>query len=139
MADENADFNTKIKNEFRANAGKVGPPFEGAPLVILHSTGAKSGEPREHPIVFQDLGDDRWAIFASKAGAPSHPAWYHNLVANPEARAEFGTETVDVTARVLEGDEREAVWSAQKQAMPGFADYEAATTREIPVVELTRR
>lgn len=136
MAD-NTDFNTRIMAEFRANDGKVGPPFEGAPLLILHSTGARSGEPREHPIVFQPL-DDAWAVFASKAGAPDNPAWYHNLVANPQARIELGTETVPVVARVLEGDEREQVWTKQKEVMPGFAEYEAATTRTIPVIRLDR-
>lgn len=136
MVDTN-DFNTRIMAEFRANDGKVGPPFEGAPLLILHSTGARSGEVREHPIVFQPL-DDAWAVFASKAGAPTNPAWFHNLVANPEARIELGTETVPVVATVLEGDEREQVWSRQKAAMPGFAGYEASTTRTIPVVRLDR-
>lgn len=131
------DFNTRIMAEFRANDGKVGPPFEGAPLLILHTTGARTGEPREHPIVFQEL-DDAWAVFASKAGAPDNPAWFHNLVANPQARIELGTETVAVVARVLEGDEREQVWSKQKQVMPGFAEYEASTTRTIPVVRLDR-
>ncbi|CAN5611151.1 nitroreductase family deazaflavin-dependent oxidoreductase [soil metagenome] len=136
MADAN-DFNTKIIEDFRANAGKVGPPFEGAPMLLLHSTGAKSGEERVHPMVFQDVGGS-WAVFASKAGAPDNPAWFHNLVANPSASIELGTETVAVTARVLEGDEREQVWSKQKEIMPGFADYEKATTRTIPVIVLDR-
>jgi len=135
MADGANDFNTRIIDEFRANAGQVGPPFEGAPLLLLHSTGAKSGQERVHPIVYQAVGDS-WAVFASKAGAPDNPAWFHNLVANPAASIEVGADTVAVTARVLEGDEREQVWSKQKEVMPGFADYEAATTRTIPVVVL---
>ena len=129
------DFNRGIIEQFRANDGKVGPPFEGAPLLILHSTGAKSGQTRLAPIVYQQVGDS-WAVFASKAGAPDNPDWYHNLVANPKASIELGTSTVDVTARVLEGAEREEIWSKQKQLMPGFADYEAKTDRVIPVVVL---
>jgi deazaflavin-dependent oxidoreductase (nitroreductase family) len=138
MADEMQDFNTKIIEEFRANDGVVGPPFEGAPMVLVHHTGAKSGTERVTPLVYQPLGDD-WAIFGSKAGAPDHPAWFHNLVANPETSIEVGAETVPVTATVLEGAERDEIWEKQKELMPGFADYEKATTRTIPVVLLTRR
>lgn len=137
MASDTNDFNAKIIEEFRANDGKVGPPFVGAPMLLLHSTGAKSGQERVNPMVFQPVGDS-WAVFASKAGAPTNPDWYHNLVAHPQATIELGTETVPVTARVLEGEERDRVWSAQKQLMPGFADYEKATTRTIPVVVLDR-
>jgi len=135
--DDVNEFNRGIIEQFRANDGKVGPPFEGAPLLILHSTGAKSGKTRLAPIVYQQV-DDSWAVFASKAGAPDNPDWYHNLVANPSATIELGTEEVAVTARVLEGDEREAVWSKQKELMPGFAEYEAQTDRTIPVVILDR-
>ena len=131
------EFNRGIIEQFRANEGKVGPPFEGAPLLILHSTGAKSGKTRLAPIVFQQV-DDSWAVFASKAGAPDNPDWYHNLVANPSASIELGTEDVPVTARVLEADEREAIWSKQKELMPGFAEYEEKTDRVIPVVILDR-
>ncbi len=131
------DFNRGIIEQFRANGGKVGPPFEGAPLLILHSTGAKSGKTRLAPIVYQQV-DGSWAVFGSKAGAPDNPDWYHNLVANPSATIEVGTEEVAVTARVLEGDEREAIWSKQKELMPGFAEYEAKTDRTIPVVLLDR-
>jgi len=135
--DDVNEFNRGIIEQFRANDGKVGPPFEGAPLLILHSTGAKSGKERLAPIVFQPVGD-AWAVFASKAGAPDNPDWYHNLVANPAATIELGTEDVAVTARVLEGDERSEVWEKQKQLMPGFADYEAKTDRVIPVIVLDR-
>ena len=131
------DFNQAIIDEFRANGGKVGGGFEGAPMLILHSTGARSGEERVIPLVYQQVGEDH-AIFASKAGAPTNPDWYHNLVANPSASIEVGTETVPVTARVLEGDERDAVWERQKELMPGFAEYEEKTTRTIPVVVLDR-
>jgi len=135
--DDVNEFNRGIIEQFRANDGKVGPPFEGAPLLILHSTGAKSGKNRLAPIVFQPVGS-AWAVFASKAGAPDNPDWYHNLVANPSAKIELGTEDVDVTARVLEGGERSEIWEKQKQLMPGFADYEAKTDRVIPVVLLER-
>jgi deazaflavin-dependent oxidoreductase (nitroreductase family) len=135
--DDVNDFNRGIIEQFRANEGKVGPPFEGAPLLILHSTGAKSGKTRLAPVVFQPVGES-WAVFASKAGAPDNPDWYHNLLANPEASIELGTETVEVTARVLDGDEREAIWAKQKDLMPGFAEYEAKTDRVIPVVLLER-
>lgn len=135
--DDVNEFNRGIIEQFRANDGKVGPPFEGAPLLILHSTGAKSGKDRLAPIVFQPVGD-AWAVFASKAGAPDNPDWYHNLVANPGAKIELGTEDVDVTARVLEGEERSEIWEKQKELMPGFAEYEAKTDRVIPVILLER-
>ena len=134
------DFNQRVMAEFRANAGVVGGPFAGAPMLILHSRGAKSGAMRELPLVYQPRGADDWAIFASKAGSPTHPDWYHNLVAHPtDVRIEVGTETVAVDVRVLEGAEREAVWEAQKAASAAFAQYEAKTTRTIPVVLLSRR
>jgi len=135
MADVN-DWNTKIIEEFRSNKGKVGGQFEGAPLLLLHSTGAKSGEERVNPIMYQQVGSDM-AVFASKAGAPTNPDWYHNLKANPRATVEVGTDTVQVTARVAEADERDRIWTKQQADYPGFADYEKATTREIPVVILS--
>jgi deazaflavin-dependent oxidoreductase (nitroreductase family) len=131
------DFNTEIIEEFRANAGQVGGPFKGAPMLLLHSTGAKSGRERINPMVFQTDGD-HLVVFASKGGAPTHPDWYHNLMANPRAKVEVGTETIDVNARTAEGEERERLWSRQKEIMPGFADYEEKTTRQIPVVILER-
>ena len=134
MSDPN-DFNRGIIDEFRANGGRVGGRFDGAPMLILHTTGAKSGAERENPLVYAQRGDDV-VVFASKAGAPTHPAWYLNLVANPDASIEIGTETRQVRARVAEGDERDEIWSKQKELMPGFADYEQRTTREIPVVVL---
>jgi deazaflavin-dependent oxidoreductase (nitroreductase family) len=137
MSDMN-DFNTPIIEEFRANAGKVGGNFEGAPILLLHTTGAKSGKERVNPMMYRKVGDDI-AVFASKAGAPTNPDWYHNLVAHPEATAEIGTDTVDVVARVATGDERAAIWEPQKKEYPGFAEYETKTTREIPVVILKRK
>jgi deazaflavin-dependent oxidoreductase (nitroreductase family) len=136
---ETNDFNQQIIDEFRANGGKVGGMFEGTPLVILHSVGRKSGVERLNPLVYLPL-DDGWAIFASKAGAPTHPDWYFNVAANPEVSIELGTAVIDVTARVAEGDERERIWSTQKSSAPSFAEYEEkAAGREIPVVVLTRR
>ena len=132
-----SDFNDRVIREFRENGGKVGPPFEGASMVILHTTGAKSGTERIHPLVFHDVDGGRY-IVASKAGADTHPAWFHNLVANPEITLEIGTETFAATARVLDAGEREPVWTQIKADSPGFADYEAKTDRVIPVVELTR-
>ena len=131
------DFNTNITAEFRANAGKVGGMFEGAPLLLLHTTGAKSGQPRLHPLMYQPIGKN-FAIFASYAGAPKHPAWYHNLVAHPDASVEVGTDTVTVKACVTTDDERATIWTKQKELYPNFADYEQLTDREIPVVILER-
>ncbi len=128
--------NDKIIEEFRANKGKVGGPFEGGTLLLLHTTGAKSGRERVNPMVYRDLGRGRVAVFATKAGADTHPAWYHNLVAHPAVTAEIGTSIRSFTARTATGAERAGIWEAQKAAIPGFADYEAKTSREIPVVVL---
>ena len=133
-----SDWNDKIIAEFRANEGKVGGQFAGAPLLLLHSTGARTGQERVNPMMYQAVGDG-WAVFASKGGAPDNPDWYHNLRANPDATIEVGTETVEVKARVLEPEEREPIWEEQKARYPGFADYEAKTDRVIPVVLLERR
>jgi deazaflavin-dependent oxidoreductase (nitroreductase family) len=132
-----SDWNAAIIDEFRANAGKVGGQFEGAPLLLLHTTGAKTGQERVAPLVYQAAGDG-FVVFGSKGGAPTHPDWFHNLVADPGVVAEVGTETVPLRARVAEGDERDSLWSRQKEIMPGFADYEVNTTRQIPVVVLER-
>ena len=133
------DFNKAIIDEFRANGGKVGGNFEGAPMILLHHRGAKTGTERVSPLVYQPIGD-AFAVFGSKAGAPSHPHWYLNVVANPDTTVEVGSETIEVRARVAEGDERARIWAEQKRLMPGFADYEAAAgDREIPVVILERR
>lgn len=130
-----SDFNAAIIEEFRANEGQLGGQFAGAPVLLLHSTGAKSGQERINPMMFQDLGGPI-AVFASKAGAPTNPDWYHNVVANPEVTAEIGTETRAFRARVAQGAERSTIWEKQKADYPGFAGYEASTTREIPVVIL---
>jgi deazaflavin-dependent oxidoreductase (nitroreductase family) len=133
------DWNTKTIEEFHANAGKVGGPFEGAPLLLLHTTGARTGKERVNPMMYRDLGSGTVAVFASKAGAPTNPDWYRNLVSNPEVTAEIGTETRGFRARIASGAEREPIWNQQKQDYPGFADYEAKTDREIPVVILDPR
>lgn len=136
MAERN-DFNQSIIEEFRANAGKVGGPFEGAPLLLLHTIGAKTGRPRVNPVAYQAVGEG-FAVFGSKAGAPTNPDWYYNLRVNPETTVEVGTDTLPVRARVAEGEERDRIWEKQKQVMPGFAGYETKTARQIPVVILER-
>jgi len=131
-------WNDQIIDEFRANEGRVAGPFEGAPLLLLHHIGAKSGTERVTPMMYQAVGDDL-AVFASYAGEDVHPAWYHNLLANPDVTAEVGTDTVALRARDLPADERAPIWEKQKADYPGFAGYEQKTSRTIPVVLLERR
>jgi len=131
------DFNAKIIDEFRANGGKVGGPFEGAPMVLITTTGAKSGEPRTAPLVYLPDGD-RIVIFASKAGAPTNPDWYHNLKANPRVTVEVGEESFETVAEEVTGDERDRLFAEQVSHMPGFQDYANNTTRVIPVIALPR-
>jgi len=133
-----SDFNQGVIDEFRANGGKVGGPFAGRPMVLLHTTGAKTGQPRVSPLVYTTDGD-RLVVIASKGGAPTHPAWYHNLVANPDVTLEVGTETFPARASVATGPERERLFEAQAALMPGFADYQRKTTRVLPVVTFERR
>jgi deazaflavin-dependent oxidoreductase (nitroreductase family) len=134
-----ADFNQEIIEEFRANGGRVGGRFEGAPLLLLHHRGAKSGKEYVNPLMYQDLGGGSLAIFASKGGAPTNPDWFHNLRANPNAKIELGADTVDVVARVASNEDRDRIWEAQKRAYPNFAEYErSAGGRTIPVVVLDR-
>jgi deazaflavin-dependent oxidoreductase (nitroreductase family) len=130
------DRNTRITREFREHGGKVGGPFANATIILLHTTGAKTGQERVAPLVAQPLAGGRYAIFASKGGAPAHPDWYHNLRANPQVTYEVGTRTVRATARVTTGEERERIWSKQKRDRPNFAEYETKTTRQIPVIVL---
>jgi deazaflavin-dependent oxidoreductase (nitroreductase family) len=132
-----SDFNRAIVEEFRANEGKVGGPFEGAPVLLLTTTGARSGERRTTPVMYLPDGE-RMVIFASKGGAPTNPAWYHNLLANPGATVEVGPETLDVNAVVTSGEERGRLFRLQSEHFPQFADYAQKTTREIPVVALER-
>lgn len=133
------DGNRTIIQEFRANDGKVGGAFRGAPLLLLHTTGARSGRERVNPVMYQDLSGGSVAVFASKGGMPTHPDWYHNLVAHPDVTAELGTGTRRFRARTAAGDERDRIWTRQKADYPGFADYESKTERVIPVVVLEPR
>jgi deazaflavin-dependent oxidoreductase (nitroreductase family) len=132
------EFNDQIIAEFRANEGKVGGMFEGANLVLLTTTGAKSGNRTTSPVMYFEDGD-RYIVIASYAGADRNPAWYHNLRANPEVTAEIGTETFEVEAEVVEGEERDKLYARMVEIAPGFAEYQAKTTRRIPVVALRRR
>ena len=138
MSDDVNDWNTTIIEEFRANGGKVGGNFAGAPLLLLHTTGARSGAARINPMMYQDLGDGRVAVFASKAGADTNPAWVHNLRANPRAHIEVGTDAYDVVARELPADERDATYPKIVELAATFGDYQAKTNRVIPLFELQR-
>jgi len=129
------DFNRRNIEEFRANHGRLGGPFEGAPVLLLHSKGARSGEERVTPIMYMADGD-RYLVFASAAGADRNPAWYHNLVAHPNAAIEVGDDHVEVRAVELHGAERDAKYALQAERYPGFAEYERKTTRKIPVLAL---
>jgi deazaflavin-dependent oxidoreductase (nitroreductase family) len=128
-----SDWNQKIIEEFRATGGQVG----GGELLLLHTTGAKTGKARVHPVMYQADGD-RLVVFASKGGAPRNPDWYHNLRAHPKVSVEVGKETLEVTARVARGQERQRIWNRQKALYPTFAEYERTAGREIPVVILER-
>ncbi len=133
-----SDFNAQVVEEFRANGGKVGGPFEGMPMALLHTTGAKSGQPRLNPLAYRQDGDNV-VVFASKGGAPTHPDWYRNLVANPDVEVEVGSERFRARARVAQGDERARIWSEQTRDMPQFGEYESKTQgRQIHVVVLER-
>jgi deazaflavin-dependent oxidoreductase (nitroreductase family) len=130
------DFNAKNIAEFRATGGKVGGFFEGAPILLIHSVGARSGQPRVHPVMYLADGD-RYLVFASKGGAPTNPSWYHNLMAHPDATIEVGTDTIEVSAVPLKGQERDDFYERQSAIYPNFAEYQANTSRTIPVVALT--
>jgi deazaflavin-dependent oxidoreductase (nitroreductase family) len=130
------DFNTRIIEEFRANDGVVGGPFEGAPMILVTTTGARSGARHTTPLVHFDVDDERY-IVASAAGAPRHPAWFHNILAHPEVTLEVGTDTYEATAAPVDPTERDRLFAIVVERMPGFADYEARTDRVIPVVRLT--
>jgi deazaflavin-dependent oxidoreductase (nitroreductase family) len=130
------DFNARIIEEFRANQGRVGGPFEGGTLLLLHHVGARTGTPRVNPLAYNRDGD-RYVVFASKAGAPTNPDWYHNLKAHPNVSVEVGTETIDVVATEALGEERDRLFGRQAERSPSFADYQAKTERVIPVMVLT--
>ena len=136
MSDMN-DWNKAIIEEFRANKGKVGGQFAGAQLLLLHTTGAKSGLPRTNPLVYLPDGD-RMVIIASKAGAPSNPDWYYNIATNPTVSVEVGTDQVQAKATVAAEPERTALYERMAAVNPGFAEYQRKTTRVIPVIVLER-
>lgn len=135
--DELKGFNAKIIEEFRANGGKVGGPFEGATLLLLTTTGAKSGQQRTSPLAYLRI-DGKMLIIGSYRGADVHPAWVHNLRANPRAHIEVGSDAYDVVARELPREERDDAWEKIVAAAPGFGDYQASTDRVIPLFELSR-
>ena len=132
------DWNANVIAEFRANEGRVGGNFEGAPVLLLHTTGNKSGKDRVNPMMYLEL-DGTIYVFASNAGAQAHPDWYHNLVANPDVTIEVGTESIDVTAEPVNRSERDRIYALQVERFPGFGEYEQKTTRVIPVVKLARK
>lgn len=136
MSDVN-DWNKKIIEEFRANDGKVGGRFENATILLLHTTGAKSGLPRINPVVTMADGD-RYVIIASKGGAPTNPDWYYNILANPQVRVEVGTEQFAAQAAVAEEPERTALYDKIAAMHPFFDEYRRNTTRTIPVIIITR-
>jgi deazaflavin-dependent oxidoreductase (nitroreductase family) len=136
------EWNDKIITEFRANGGRVGGPFEGAPVALVHHHGRKSGREYVNPLMYlpDDADNDTIYVFATKGGAPSNPDWYHNLTAAGEGTVERGAETYPVTVRELQGDERDRIYDDQARRYPGFADYAKSTAgiRTIPVVALKR-
>lgn len=133
-----SDWNKQIIEEFRANAGIVGGHFEHMSLLLLHTTGAKSGQPRLNPVAYTtDM--DRLVIIASKAGADTHPDWYYNVVANPNVTIEVGTEKVDATATVEDEPERTRLYDQMAAQYPGFEEYRQKTSRVIPVITLKRK
>lgn len=136
MSDAN-DWNAKIIEEFRAHAGVVGGPFEGAPMVLITTTGAKSAKKRTTPLVCLPDGE-RIVIFASKAGAPTNPDWYHNLKANPQVTVEVGADAYQAEAVEITGSERDRLFAVQVERMPGFQTYADSTSRVIPVIALER-
>lgn len=131
------DWNRGVIDEFRANAGQVGGYFEGTTMLLLHSTGARSGEERVNPLLYLPH-EQGFVVFATAGASPTNPGWYHNLVANPAARVEVGIETIPVRARITTGAERDALYAEQVRRRPSFAEYEQQTTRVIPVVVLER-
>ena len=134
---ERQEFNQKVIDELRANAGKVGGMFEGMPMVLLTVKGAKSGKTYTTPLVYSKDGA-RYVLIASMAGAPNNPDWYHNIHTNPNVSLEIGAERFAAKATVTSGEERERFYNAQAAIMPIFNDYRKKTTRQIPVIALER-
>jgi deazaflavin-dependent oxidoreductase (nitroreductase family) len=132
------DYNRRLIEEFRANGGKVGGMWEGTPLLLLTTTGAKSGQRRTTPMGYMPDGD-HLIVFAAKGGEPPNPDWYHNLVAHPHVTVEVGTETFDAIAVVTEDAERDRLWTKGVALYPSLAEHQAKTTRQIPVIALSRQ
>ena len=136
-----SDWNAAIIEEFRANGGKVGGMFEGAPVVLMHGVGRRTGKETVHPVVYLPAEDPATIyVFASKGGAPTHPDWYYNLTAAGRVTVEVGTETYDASVAEITGEERDRIYAEQVSRMPGFGEYEQKTAgiRTIPVLALTR-
>lgn len=138
MSNSYNDWNKQIIAEFRKNHGKVGGNFEGAPLLLLHTVGRRSGKPRLNPVMYLRDGE-RYVVFASKAGADTHPDWYNNLKTNPDVKIEVGDDTIDVHAEEVNGPERERLYERQASIYPNFAEYQSKTKRVIPVIALTNK
>ncbi len=132
------DYNRRLIEEFRANGGKVGGMWEGTPLLLLTTRGAKSGQRRTTPMGYMPEGD-RLIVFASSGGAPTHPDWYHNLVAHPQVTVEVGTETFNAIAVVAEDEERDRLWTKGVALYPDLAEHQAKTARQFPVIALSRQ
>jgi len=130
--------NARVIQEFRANGGTVGGPWQGATMLLLHTQGAKSGQPRVNPLVYLPDGE-RYVIIASKGGAPEDPQWYRNLLANPDVEIEVGTSTIQVRATETTGPERDELYARQVERRPAFAEYEQRAARTIPVIALKPR
>ena len=133
---ERNDYNQKNIAEFRANEGRVGGRFEGKTLLLLHTTGAKTGKERVNPVAYVRDGE-KYVVIASKGGAPTNPDWYYNILAHPHLTVEVGTKTFDVEAQVAEEPERTRLYNKMVEMLPGFDDYRQKTERVIPVIELT--
>ena len=137
--DEGSDYNAKIIKEFRANQGRVGGPWAGTTLILIHHIGARSGVERVTPLGCSSQGDGRFVIVASSGGSPAHPGWYHNLKANPRIKAEVGAQTFTVLAEELDPAARAEVWPKLVAEAPSLGDFQAKATRQIPVFMLTRQ
>jgi deazaflavin-dependent oxidoreductase (nitroreductase family) len=135
---ETNDFNRRVIEEFRANGGAVGGPFAGSPVLLLTTTGAKSGRERVNPLAALPGDDGVLYVFASKGGAPSNPDWYYNVLAHPEVTVEYGSDRFRATATPVSGAERDRLYAEQASRFPGFAEYQEKTERTIPVVALQR-
>jgi deazaflavin-dependent oxidoreductase (nitroreductase family) len=143
MADSAAggasDYNTRIIKEFRANQGRVGGPWEGIPLILIHHIGARSGIERVTPVACSAEGEGRFAIWAANGGSPTHPNWYHNLKARPGITVEVGAQTFTVLARELDGAARAELWAKLVAVYPQLGAAQARTVRQIPLFVLTRQ